>query len=230
MSIKSALKVVSFSGIDGAGKTTQLIEFETWLRQLGLRTRLLTFWDDVVVLSSFREFISRKAFKGDPGVGSPEKPLQRRDKNVTAWPVTMLRFLLYAADAINLFWTVQSARKSDVDVVIFDRYMYDELANLPLGNFLARTFVRLVGQLVPKPDVAFVIDADPATACSRKPEYPLEFVRRNRDAYLTMTGLISDINVIEPASVEVMGTRIRQVMLANLSGTAAPFSEVALLQ
>ena len=53
----SAVKIVTFSGIDGAGKSTQISALEAWLRAAGLRTRVLTFWDDVVVLSRLREFI-----------------------------------------------------------------------------------------------------------------------------------------------------------------------------
>ena len=82
--------------------------------------------------------------------------------------------------ALHLAFTVRRLRKGDADVIIFDRYIYDELANLPLNRWIARVFVRLVSALVPKPDVAYVIDADPAAAFARKPEYPLEFVRNNR--------------------------------------------------
>ncbi len=79
-----AFKIVSFSGIDGAGKSTQIGALQTRLSELGLRSTVLTFWDDIVVLGGFRELISHKAFGGDEGVGSPEKPITRRDKNVTS--------------------------------------------------------------------------------------------------------------------------------------------------
>ena len=74
------MKIFSFSGIDGAGKSTQISELQAWLEGGAVRTELRSFWDDVVVLSRWRELMSRKAFKGDQGVGSPDKPLQRRDK------------------------------------------------------------------------------------------------------------------------------------------------------
>jgi thymidylate kinase len=216
---KPPVIIVSFSGIDGAGKSTQITELERWLHRHGLRTQLLTFWNDVVVLSRYREFMSHKAFKGDRGVGSPEKPLIRRDKNVNSWPVTSLRLCLYFADAVNLCLRVRAAKKGGPDVVIFDRYIYDELANLPLRVPSARWFARLVAKLVPKPDIAYVIDADPVAAHARKPEYPVEFVRRNREAYIALAQLSGTITVIGPGSIEEMKRRIKNEMLQKLAQT-----------
>jgi thymidylate kinase len=230
MKSKYSPRIVSFSGIDGAGKTTQVIEFEAWLRDSGLHTTLLTFWDDVVVLPQFREFLSLRAFKGDPGVGSPEKPLQRRDKNVTAWPVTAMRFFLYAADAVNLHLAVRRLRNCKADVVIFDRYIYDELANLPLKSGLTRVFLWLIRKIAPQPDVAYVIDADPVAAFARKPEYPLEFLRSNRQAYLTLARLVGGATIIEPASIEMMGMRIKKVIFQELFGANTEFCELPVLQ
>ena len=224
------MKIVSFSGIDGAGKSTQISALQTWLNSAGQRTQLLTFWDDVVVAPGFREFTSHKAFKGDTGIGSPQKPLQRRDKNVTAWPVTATRFLLYFADAVNLWLTVRSLRNSNADVVIFDRYIYDELANLPLKLWFARLYIRLVLSFVPKPDVAYVVDADPDAAFARKPEYPLEFLRRNREAYLTFSQLSGHLTVIEPLPVEAASAQIRQAFLERLSGPEASIPGLPALQ
>jgi thymidylate kinase len=207
------VKIVSFSGIDGAGKSTQICALEDWLRSTGLTTKTLTFWDDIVVAARFRESVSHVAFKGDKGIGSPEKPLERRDKNVTSLPVVAARFFLYLADAINLSRKVSEVRKSSFDVVIFDRYIYDELANLPQNRRLVRAFIWLALKLVPKPDVAYFIDADPEAARARKPEYPLEFLRSNRDAYLTLAQFSGDITVIEPTGIDAAKVRVREAFL-----------------
>jgi len=218
------VKIVSFSGIDGAGKSTQINALQAWLGHIGLSVQLLTFWDNVVVLSRFREFMSHAAFKGDQGIGSPEKPLHRRDKNVTAWPVSVMRFGLYFLDAINLCRATRRVRRSGTDVVIFDRYIYDELANLPLNRWLVRAFVRALLRFVPEPDIAYLIDADPVAALARKPEYPLEFLRSNREAYLTLSRLAGEVTVIEPLSIEAMETKIRNVFLQKLAGPEEGFS------
>ena len=135
--------------IDGAGKSTQIFELDSWLTQCGLRTMLVTFWDDVVVMSRYRECMSRAVFRGDQGVGSPEKPLNRRDKNVSSWLMTAIRFCFYFADALNLRLSLRKLRKKETDVVIFDRFIYDELANLPLDGFVARAFAWIVLRLAP---------------------------------------------------------------------------------
>jgi thymidylate kinase len=208
-----AALTVSFSGIDGAGKSTQIASLQTWLHELGFQAKLLTFWDDVAVFSAFRESLSHRAFKGDRGVGSPERPLQRRDKNVNAWAVTLVRLFFYFADALHLRQCVKRARKAGAQVVIFDRYIYDELANLPLSAAPFRAFVRLILKIVPQPDLALVIDADPHAAYARKPEYPLEFVRRNREAYRTLAQLAGNIRIIPPSSIASMCAQIRQEMI-----------------
>ena len=45
-----------------------------------------------------------------------------------------------------------------------DRYLYDELADLPLRNLLSRAFFRLLVGLAPRPHLAFLLDADPEAA------------------------------------------------------------------
>jgi len=89
-----------------------------------------------------------------------------------------MRFFFYFADALNLRRTVHRLERSDADVVIFDRYIYDELANLPLNSWLARFFIRIVLRLAPKPDVAYVIDADPVAELETVNDGP----RRTRHA------------------------------------------------
>ncbi len=225
-----AAKIVSFSGIDGAGKTTQIQALTEWLCAAGLRVELVTFWDNIVVQPRFREGLSQKAFKGDQGIGSPEKPLNRRDKNVTTWPVITMRFLLYFLDAMNVWRKVRLARKGSADVVIFDRYIYDELANLPLSWWLTRAYVRLVLALLPVPDVAYVIDADPVAARARKPEYPLEFLRSNRDAYIAMSRLAGSITVIDPLPVAATEFMVREAFLRKLSGPRQSFAGLPVVQ
>jgi thymidylate kinase len=209
MGSKSVI-VVSFSGIDGAGKSTQIEALQAHLRELGFRSTLYTFWDNVVVFPRFREHMSLAAFRGDKGIGSPDKPIKRRDKNVTSWYVVAIRLFLYLLDAYSLRVAVSGSMYAGADFIIFDRYIYDELANLPIHRPPMRLYVRLLSRLVPKPDIAYVVDADPEAAHLRKPEYPLDFVRTNRDAYITLSRVLRGMTVLAPRSPEETSGEIRE--------------------
>jgi thymidylate kinase len=211
-------KFVSFSGIDGAGKSTQIEALRSRLEHQNLRVQIVRFWDDIARLTWLRETTGHTVFKGDKGIGSPDAPINRRDKNVRSWPMTAVRLFIYFIDAISVRIAVRKALHSGAGVVIFDRYIYDELANLTLSNPLIRTYVRLLMILCPRPDISYLLDADPVKARARKPEYPLEFLYTNRQAYLTLSQLIGGITVIAPLPIqqvklEVLAHADRQLSL-----------------
>src|SRR5438477_9180442 len=225
--------LVSFSGLDGSGKTTQITNARAALAQLGLNDRLLAFWDEVVVGCRWREGFVHKVYKSEIGVGEPGKPVNRRDKNVRKWYLSLARHGLYLLDAMHLCWVVAkarhtAARASDLGpraCIIFDRYIYDELANLPLDNPLTRAYVRFVDAFVPRPDVAFLLDADPVAANARKPEYPVDFMRENRARYFALVGLLKESScsgtlvVIPPLPLEAAKQAVTQVLLEKLGRT-----------
>lgn len=208
---------VSFSGIDGAGKSTQIDALRTAAEQMGLRVQVIRFWDDIARLTGLRESSGHKIFKGDKGVGSPERPINRRDKNVRSWPMACVRLFLYSLDALSTRAAMRKAANSGADLVIFDRYMYDELANLTLSNPLMRMFVRLVMAVVPRPDVSYILDADPVQARARKPEYPLEFIHINRRAYQDLSRLVGRMTVVAPMPIEAVKQEVLRHALAALS-------------
>jgi len=212
-------QLVTFSGIDGAGKSTQISAIHSRLSEAGIKVRLLAFWDDVAALAWAREFLSHALFKGEKGVGSPERPVLRRDKNVRSWYMTASRFALYFLDALRLSAVVGGLSvRNDADVVIFDRYLYDELANLDLSNAISRAYVRFLLKLVPHPDFACLLDADPARAHARKPEYGLDFVRSNRASYLALSIFAGGITVIPPLAAEEVTRRVLQAISQRLLG------------
>jgi thymidylate kinase len=212
--------VVSFSGIDGAGKSTQIEALSARLIEDGLRVRLIRFWDDVARLKGIRETSGHRIFKGDKGVGSPQAPINRRDKNVQSGAMTCIRFFLYFVDAVSVRRVVKRALRSDADVVIFDRYTWDELANLNLRNPIVQAYIRVLMTFVPRPHLSYLLDAEPLQARLRKPEYPLDFLYANRQAYLTLARRIGGITVIAPMPVEEVTRQIVELALMELSGRA----------
>lgn len=222
--------LVSFSGLDGAGKTTQICELRDAIVQLGLSSVLITFWDDVVVGSRLREGFVHKVLGSERGIGEPGRPVERRDKNVRSAGLTVMRYLLYLADAVNLRLIVRRARRNNPAVIVVDRYLYDELANLPIENRFSARYAKLLAAIAPRPQLAFLLDADPAQARARKPEYSLEFMYSSRRAYFHLTQLLGTITVIPALGLEdtrstvlakFLRTLSRQIGQADSTGAAA---------
>lgn len=195
---KSSKFTVSFSGIDGAGKSTQIANLTEHLEAAGLKVGLVTFWDDVATLKAFRESVGHKVFQGEKGVGSPEAPIARRDKNVRSPLVSICRLGFYLFDALSLRSKMHAVQSSAADVIIFDRFLYDEFANLSLQNPVIRLYIRGLMKLIRRPQVSFFLDADPVEARARKPEYPLDFIHSNRKAYLALSRILGGVTIIPP--------------------------------
>lgn len=222
--------LISFSGIDGAGKSTQIDALCDLLREKGLQVRVIRFWDNIARLTRFREGAGHALFKGDKGIGTPSAPINRKDKNIRSWPMTAVRLFIYLLDAISTRRAVKEALYSGTDVVIFDRYIYDELANLTLSNPVSRFYVRMIMKFVPRPHISYLLDANPEKARARKPEYPLEFLRTNRQSYMALRDLIGGITLIGTMPLEEVRQAIAShtlnelpmQMLHRVNGDAAP--------
>lgn len=178
--------LISFSGIDGAGKSTQIEKLRSYLVEAGVAVRELTFWDNVVMFPGLRSGFSRVVLQSDGSVGTPDRPANRNDKNAQSLPLLLGRAALYIFDVMNLRNIVAKATSQDGGVVIFDRYIYDQLAAMPMDSWLARSYARLLLKLSPRPDISYVLDAVPEEARARKPEYPVDFMHRQRKSYMRL--------------------------------------------
>jgi thymidylate kinase len=194
--------VISFSGLDGSGKTTQIEALRHAAEELSLTTTLITFWDDVVVGTRFRSSFVHKVYGSEEGIGAPGRPVERRDKNVRAWYLTVMRHLLYTVDAVSLRFVLSRALRSGAQVIIVDRYLYDELANLPLEKRISANYAKLLARIAPRPQLAFLLDADPELARARKPEYSVEFLCKSRRSYFRLSQLLGNITVIPSLTLE----------------------------
>lgn len=183
--------LITFSGIDGAGKSTQIQKLRDYLTQAGVEVRELTFWDNVVMFPRLRSGFSRVVLQSDGSIGAPGKPANRNDKNAQAWPLLVGRAGLYIFDVLNLRRIVRRLKSQSCAVVIFDRYIYDQLAALPMDSWITRAYAKFLLKLSPEPELSYVLDAIPEVAHARKPEYPVEFTHRQRRSYMQLRSLAS---------------------------------------
>jgi len=227
--------LITFSGIDGAGKTTQIGCLQSRLQEQGLRVLRLSFWDDVAVWSKMRagvgnwslgsnrrisETIAPENVPADVQAKTEPALIPQNNKHVRKWYLTTARSAFYLLDVARLHRVLAGKKIKDSDVIIFDRYIYDQVANFSSQSF-ARIYGKLVCWLAPAPALALVIDASPEAAFARKPEYPLEFVCKNRQNFLRLRELVPQLIVIAEAKPEDVSDEIfSHVSRHRLSETA----------
>jgi len=201
-----ATQIVTFSGIDGAGKTTQIEFTSSQLESRGYRIARAAFWDDVAVFPRLRTGVTARVI---PTAADASQPVSlRNDKNVRAWYLTLIRASFYLLDTLRLRLVVRNLRATGVDFIIFDRYVYDLLVQVQPLNWWARLYTRGLLAVAPTPRVAFILDVSPDEAFRRKPEYPLDFMHEYRRAFLGLRDFVPQLTVIPPGTVEDVQRRI----------------------
>jgi thymidylate kinase len=195
--------LISFSGIDGAGKTTQIEYLSAYLQKQGLRVVRLSFWDHVAVWSKMRAGVGDRTVDFRPVDRTADRSFApKNNKHIRKWYLTAARSGLYALDVARLHRLLASEAIRNTDVVIFDRYIYDQIANIYSPSLAARSYAKLLLKQTPAPDLAFVLDASPAAAFARKPEYPLDFVYQNRRTFLLLREIVPHLIIISDAGAE----------------------------
>jgi predicted DNA-binding transcriptional regulator AlpA len=142
----------------------------------------------------------------------------KNNKHVRKWYLTAARWGFYLLDVARLRRLLASPQTRNADVVIFDRYIYDQIANIYSQSFAARSYSRMLLSFTPRPDLAFVVDASADAAFARKPEYPLEFVRRNRQNFLQLKELVPQLAIISDAAED----EVRKEIYRHISHSALP--------
>jgi thymidylate kinase len=201
--------LVSFSGIDGAGKTTQIEQLTLYLQREGFRVTRLSFWDNIAVWSNMRAGVGSKTV----GLGHSNETAEHsfsphNNKHIRKWYLTGARAGFYLLDAARLHLQLARQAIRNSDVVIFDRYIYDQIANIDSQSLAARLYRKSLLKLAPVPDLPFVLDASPDAAFARKPEYPLEFVHRNRRQFLNLQEFVPQLIVVPDANPEEIAEEI----------------------
>lgn len=191
--------MITFSGIDGAGKTTQIERLSSCLGKQQLRVVRLSFWDDVAVWSKMRAGVGQRTVDSRD---ADHSFTPKNNKHVRKWYLIAARLGLYVLDLARLRRLLASQQIKKFDVVIFDRFIYDQFANISSRSRAAQSYGRILLKLAPVPDLAFIIDASPAAAFARKPEYPLEFVIHNRESFLRLRELAPKLIIISEAKVD----------------------------
>lgn len=175
--------VISFSGLDGAGKTRQISALQADLAGLGLASEVawipFKIWPEPLLNKLPASFRSRLGpSRSSPGGGTAASgtgpaparaPLARARSAVLGRVWTVVAVFAAVSAGLSLRRRV---RGLDAPVVILDRYRLDSAVKLRFWYSDVRPglLLGLVRRLAPQPDLELLLRVRPEVAWDRKPE------------------------------------------------------------
>lgn len=178
--------LVTFSGLDGSGKSSQVDALRDGLRKNGVETVRAWTGQNPIFTPPFNALVRLLGLthrKTIHGVVFFWRDLRRNSAIATLWPIAQaLDFLPRAVLSVGL--PLLRGR-----VVVSDRYVYDLIAEMSDQNLLGQRTKNLLVMLLPRPGIAFLMDVDEDIAWSRAAvpgrarEQPLYDLSRRRNAY-----------------------------------------------
>lgn len=187
--------LITFSGLDGAGKSTLIAWLQTELERRHHPVTVLHMTDQIGVyacLRVVRDGLLRLARRSNGGPPSAPRPagargLAQRIRDLVVWnrPIRRALYLIDLMIFATLRFYIETVRGR---VLVMDRYFYDTLVDVADDG---RWFwVGLLARLTPTPDVPVFLDTSPVLSYARKGEYSVAYLTQRARAYHAVRSLV----------------------------------------
>ena len=172
--------VVAFLGPDGSGKSTVAEHLTRDLQPAFRHARIVHL---------------RPSLRPRTGNGPVSDPHGQPPRGFL--PSLAKIFYWWAEILFGWLVNIQPA-KIHSTFIVFDRYYHDLFVDPKRYRFSGpMNLARLIGRLIPQPDLFFILDLPPETALARKPEMSLLDARLLRERYLELGKSLPNANVVD---------------------------------
>ena len=210
--------LITFSGLDGAGKSTLIAWLADSLREQYRRPVVVFHMNDHVGIYAYirkvRNLILGERQPGQhPLVIAEQRAATPRRRTFRAairdrlrdlryhivWNSTIRR-LIYPIDLLVFICYRTYNERIRGRVLIMDRYFYDTLVDVSTGR--TAWGARMLERITPRPTLPVYLDISPEESFARKGEYSVEYLRRRREAYRRVVSWVPGYVVIPTADLE----------------------------
>jgi len=170
------MKLVTISGVDGSGKSTQINLLEDYLTAQGKRV----FYFHVIEFGIASKLARLKAGK----VSAVAKKGVTKANLIT---ILLRRFFMWI-DLYRFNNLRKKLKSSDYDYILSDRYFYDSILNV---NYLySQNKNLIIEKFLPKPDLAIYLKVRPEIIMERekKPEQGRDYLDKKSELFRAKIG------------------------------------------
>ncbi len=220
--------LITFSGLDGAGKSTLIEWLRTALEEQQQPVVVLHLEHDLGVYASARwlrdglEHLVRggrsngAAARGAASIAGPQggvAMLARRIRNALVWS-KIIRRLIYPVDVLVFLCYRAYIEGIQRRILIMDRYFYDILVDVSSGQRWG--WIRLLKLITPTPTLPVLLDIGPEEAYARKGEYSVEYLQNRWAAYREVFPWVRAGVRLRNDDPVTARTALRQIVLERL--------------
>ncbi|MBL7036438.1 hypothetical protein ISR94_01130 [Candidatus Microgenomates bacterium] len=161
------VKTISFSGVDGTGKTTLVKNFSDLLEKMNIKTKVVHFYHDNVIFKFLKKV---KIIKPPVLDDNYYKKTRENTKKVKKKGKNFIWALAHFTDSYIQYLVSLLFRGNRI--LLLDRYLYDYLVSFKYLNISGSS---IFGNLISSPDIGVVVSISPKVAEKRKPENTIDF-------------------------------------------------------
>lgn len=164
------MKIITISGLDGSGKSTQIEMLKNYLESLGKKV----FYFHAV------NFSVGKLGKGTVSA-SGDKSVEKAN-----WFQIQLRKIALMIDIRRFKKLIKKLEKQGYDYLISDRYFYDTVINIEYLSEKKYTILSLI-----QPDISIYLQVSPESIMRRDrvPDQGIEYLNEKKELYENKIGL-----------------------------------------
>ena len=195
-------KVITFSGLDGAGKTTIINALKEKFESEGLTVKTFTMYDNLsfyALLRLFRDSV-RKLFGRSvgPSKGAETDPNFDPHPNSLVYKIIRsrpLKAVVLAIDTLSIYlFLLANTRRSDI--VLLDRTSYDYIVDV-LPKKYKKIHISTALFFSFNPSFSVLIDTPAQVSFDRKREFTVEYLTWRSVAYAQIFNMIDNQIVVD---------------------------------